>query len=138
MTAHEAELRAVCRNRPFTDRLMKLRDQGARMIDLERRSLEARSTTWFNKLLRSDDPWVVSPPTACALHGLAVLFGTSVTNVEAMVATEWYGIEGIRASTEVRAVASQLGALTPADLALVEMLVSRLLQVQSAHPRMSG
>src|SRR4051812_14542908 len=112
--------------RPFSNRVAELRGRGYRYADLEEKSRRARSTAWFNKLMNSSSPWVVSPPDQGTLEALAELLETTARHVAEMVAQEWYGVKRTEQSPRVAALTPRLDALTKEDAELVESLIQRL------------
>ncbi len=117
---------AVNVQRPFTSRIEALRRKGMRFVDLQNGCDEARSSAWFNKLINSSSPWVVSPPGRDTLAGLSALTGASKRQVREWIAEEWYGVVPTEQSARVRGLAGRLDALGDEDFALVETLVQRL------------
>jgi hypothetical protein len=93
----------------------------------------ARSHTWWKRLVEHG-PWGqgpgygrVGPPDPEALEGIAELFGTTVEQVAAMVAADWYGVNpDTDVSTRVLRLGPVLDNLDDADAELVKSLAHRL------------
>jgi len=69
----------------------------------------------------------VSPPAPETFEGIARLFGTSVEQVKAMIAADWYGVEsneGVPA--RVLRMSPLLDSLDESDAEMVEKLTRRL------------
>lgn len=119
--------------RPFTTAVRLLRDKGARYNDLASKSFAARSTSWFNKLLNSRDPWVVNPPNPDTLVGLRILLDVPDQVLRRWIATEWYGIPGGEQPQRTDSLARSISHLDPEDRTMVEVLAMRLRR-QKASP----
>jgi hypothetical protein len=99
-----------------------------RYEDLVRESDRVRSTAWFHKLLNSDDPWAVSPPSRADAEAFSKVIGRGSPDfVMALIAEEWFGIVRSEDTARVRGIAGQLDALSDADFRLVQQMVTRLL-----------
>jgi hypothetical protein len=105
-------------------------------------SQRARSHGWWKNLVehgawQGPNTTRVGPPDREALPGIAKLFGTTVDQVAAMVAADWYEVYP---DTEVSARALRLSPaldrLSEADAELVEKLAMRLAgEIESAETR---
>lgn len=92
----------------------------------------ARSHGWWKNLVeygawRGPNGTRVGPPDPEALSGIAKLFGTSVDQVSAMVAADWYGVHP-DADLSARAIrlSPTLDRLQDSDAEIVEKLAARL------------
>lgn len=124
-------------DRPFTAALMKLRDAGATYQDLQDRSLDVRSLTWFRAVIVSDTPWAVHPPTPETFCGLTRLLAVSTTTLRQWIAIEWYGSAQPTLPQDVLRLARRIESLNDPDRSLVDDLVARLhaLTVQAEMDR---
>jgi len=116
---------------PFHDTAKKTartKDYMAMSFDSQR----ARSHGWWKNLVeygawRGPNGVRVGPPDREALPGIAKLFGTSVEQVAAMVAADWYGVyPDARVSTRALRLSPTLDRLGDRDAELVEKLAERL------------
>jgi hypothetical protein len=117
---------------PFRDTAQKI----ARTKDFITMSVEcdrARSHSWWKNLVEYG-AWNgpggtrIGPPDPDALTGIAKLFGTTVEQVAAMVAADWYGVHP---DADISARALRLGPildlLDEHDAELLETLARRLI-----------
>ncbi len=95
-------------------------------------SQRARSHGWWKNLVehgawRGPNTIRVGPPDREALPGIAKLFGTSVEQVAAMVAADWYGVyPDADVSTRALRLSPTLDRLSDPDAELLEKLAKRL------------
>jgi len=118
---------------PFRDTAKQIYSQMSNdYIMMQVGSDRARSHGWWRNLVEHG-AWKgpggnrVAPPSPDALKGIAKLFGTTVEQVEAMIAADWYNVHP---DTEVSAralrLSSALDQLDESDAEMVETLVRRL------------
>jgi hypothetical protein len=115
---------------PFRDtakEISRTKDYVTMSVECDR----ARSHAWWKNLVECG-AWRgpgtrVGPPTPEALDGIAKLFGTTVEQVSAMIAADWYGMHP---DADVSARALRLGPtldeLDEADAELLEAIARRL------------
>lgn len=114
--------------RPFTDLINALRRDGYRYQDLVNKSGEARSSAWFNNLVNSNDPWVVSPPAPSTWSGLATLCGVSVDHLKVAIAEEWFAAQGGGVTSRDRGLIDVAKRLRDEDHEALRRLAARLAQ----------
>lgn len=106
--------------RPFTTALKRLRDGGATYASLSHLCGAARSTSWFNTLVNSSDPWRHNdPPPRRAIPGLARMFRVSAATVCQWTAIEWYGVGGCALEPQQRAIITAVQSLTSDEVSEV-------------------
>jgi len=116
---------------PFKDiakRIGRLKDYQTMSHESDR----ARSHGWWKNLVEHG-AWGgrngnrVGPPTPETLPGIAKLFGTTVEQVSAMVAADWYGVyPDADVSPRALALSPTLDRMGESDAALLETLAKRL------------
>lgn len=100
----------------------------------------ARSHGWWKNLVEygawhGPGSTRVGPPDPEALDGIAKLFGTTVDQVAAMVAADWYDVHpDTRISARAQRLGPALDSLTEADADLAEALVQRLAKKKVLRP----
>lgn len=116
---------------PFTDRAKKI----AKAIGykaMQERSDYARSDSWWHNLV-NHGPWKgsgdsrVFPPSEETIPGIAKLFESTETEVRAMIAADWYGVDSNSVMTHrILEFASAIDTLDEADAKLILELIPRL------------
>ncbi len=98
----------------------------------------ARSHGWWKNLVEHG-AWGgrngnrVGPPTPETLPGIAKLFGTTVEQVAAMVAADWYDVyPDADVSARALALGPTLDRIDESDAALLETLAKRLARDQGS------
>jgi hypothetical protein len=121
---------------PFRDTAKEI-NRTKDYLDMSVACDRARSHGWWRNLVEHG-AWAgpggrVGPPTPESLPGIAKLFGTSVEQVSAMIAADWYDVQPDNApSARTLRLSAGLDDLDDAAAALVEQLVMQLAVVQHA------
>lgn len=120
---------------PFHDKAKRIngtKDYQAMSYESDR----ARSSAWWKNLVehgawRGPKGSRVGPPGPEALPGIAKLFDTTVEQVAAMVAADWYGVHpDADVSARALSLSPTLDRMGEPDAALLEVLAKRLARDQ--------
>jgi hypothetical protein len=85
------------------------------------------SGAWFSRLIQGD---TVNPPPPKCLSGMAELLRATEAEVAAMIAEEWYGVEGPKPSD--RLLTAKVERLSEKDMRLMNSLIARLVASDDA------
>jgi hypothetical protein len=118
-------------NTPFRETATKIAESKG-YVAMQAECGGTPSHTWWKRLVEGgawkDRGWGrVSPPPPNKLGGIANLFGTTVEQVAAMIAADWYGVHPkTEVSARVLRMSPVLDKLTETDSEMVEALARRL------------